>query len=226
MVIYTDDQRRDSLSSMPLLEQRIFSTGIRFNNAYVPTPTCTTSRASTFSGGFYGQNTGVKENAGPNGNFRQFSDTNTLATNMQSAGYQTMFVGKYLNDYPQNSPYVPPGWTQFVGRASHATGEDWNNFDYLVGSSDATASSTGTEVSSNGVYTVDFEGNAVIDFLDAADPDQPFMVIMSTTPPHGPATPSPGEEGLFWDFELDPARVETDLSDKPKWVQKLFRAGE
>jgi N-acetylglucosamine-6-sulfatase len=37
-------------------------------------------------------------------------DGDTLATDLQAAGYRTALIGKYLNEYMDDRPrYVPPG---------------------------------------------------------------------------------------------------------------------
>ena len=220
VVIFTDDQRRDTLSYMPILQDKLFSRGVTFNNAFVPTPSCMTSRASTYAGGFLAQNTGVIENNAPNGGFSRFNDTESLGTVLQDAGYETMFIGKYLNDYNQSAPYVPPGWSRFVGRASYATSTDWNSFRYTTGSSTSTQSSMGTVQRTGGKYTTYYERDEVLDFIDGVDTDDPFFVFFSTTSPHATATPAAGDESLFGTMKYNARGVkESNFNDKPSWVK-------
>ena len=75
VVVFTDDQRWDSLPQMPILQEKLFSKGVTFRNAYVPTPICLPSRATMFSGGFLAQNTDVLENRVPNGGVGRFNDS-------------------------------------------------------------------------------------------------------------------------------------------------------
>jgi arylsulfatase A-like enzyme len=219
MVIYTDDQRFDTLAQMPNVQSKLVARGVTFANAYVPTPLCCPSRATTFSGGYLSQNTSVLTNKEPNGGVIRFDDSNTLGTVLQNAGYETQFVGKWLNDYPGIAPYIPPGWDSFVGRASWATTTNWFAFNYGVGSSGAN-SENGRIINTNGQYTAYFEGDHVLEFLDQVPSDKPFFSFWSTSAPHAPATPAPGDEGLFSDFIYrDRAYYETDLSDKPSWIR-------
>ena len=84
-------------------------------------------------GGFLAQNTNVLGNEGPNGGAKVFNDRVNLGTVMQSAGYRTYFVGKWVNGYEGLGRYVPPGWDQWVGRHSFATTTDWYSFKYTIG---------------------------------------------------------------------------------------------
>ena len=77
VVILTDDQRFDSVSTMPNLSA-LAAQGVTFSNAFMPTPLCGPSRAMLFSGGYRSQNTGVLANSAPNGGAKLFNDTANL----------------------------------------------------------------------------------------------------------------------------------------------------
>ena len=219
VVVFTDDQRFDTLKDMPNVTSRLVPNGVNFTNAYVPTPLCCPARASTYSGGYLAQNTGVLANEAPNGGMSKFHDSVTIGTRMQSDGYRTMFVGKWFNDYVAHTPYVPPGWDEFVARAVYATITDWTDFRYETGSSDENPG-TGSEIDAAGQYNVDFERDRILDFIQSTPSDQPFLVFWSTTPPHPPFTPDEPDRDAFADFTYRGRGYgETDLSDKPKWVQ-------
>ena len=51
------------------------------------------------------------------GGYDRFDHTNTLATWMDAAGYETSYVGKTLNDYngATASPPAPPGYDRWFG---------------------------------------------------------------------------------------------------------------
>lgn len=110
VVINTDDQRFDTLWSMPALN-RLANEGVKFTNSFVSTPVCGPSRASILSGGYYAKNTGVKTMFPPNGSAAEFNNSNSLAVELKNAGYKTSMLGKYINGY--NSASVPPGWDDF-----------------------------------------------------------------------------------------------------------------
>jgi arylsulfatase A-like enzyme len=218
LVIMTDDQRFDTIDKMPSTAD-LASQGVVFTRAYAPTPLCSPSRASMFSGGYLEQNTGVLENPGPNGGVALFRDKVNLGTLMQSAGYRTSFVGKWVNGYESLKNYIPPGWDRFVGRHSVATTADWYAFKYVIGSS-GQSSALGTTVTAND-YTTYYERDQVLGLLDAQQASsQPFFIFWSPTAPHAKATPAAEDTGLFADYAYrDRGYGETDLSDKPRWVR-------
>ena len=88
LVINTDDQRWDSLPFMPILQAQLAPNSTVFTNSFVTTPICAPSRASLFTG-MYAFNHGVLHVDEPWGGFENFNDTSTLATWLDSAGYNT-----------------------------------------------------------------------------------------------------------------------------------------
>lgn len=219
LVIMTDDQRWDTISKMPSLSA-IAAQGVTFTNAFMPTPLCGPSRSMLFSGGYHSQNTGVLSNNPPNGGAMLFNDKANLGVVLQSAGYNTTFVGKWINGYEAMGKYVPPGWTHWAGRHSSATSTDWFKFQYVLGTSGEVSNNTGTIVSSN-AYTTYYERDQVLNAINTAPTTQPFFILWTPTAPHTPATPAPEDVSLFSDYLYRDRSVgETDLKDKPLWVQK------
>ncbi len=218
VIFLTDDQRWDTLWAMPILQEKLVKRGVTFTSTFVTTPLCCPFRASLLSGGFYPHNTGVVHNKAPNGGVTRFNDTSTLATMLQKAGYRTALVGKYLNGYQDIYPYVPPGWTLWAGNDNT---HDWWSYDVVLGSSGQEAS-WGAIVHST-QYITDFQRDQALAFLDSVG-DAPFFLYFSTNAPHGPATPAPGDEGLFADFSTeDYVPREEGLADKPRWVREHAR---
>jgi arylsulfatase A-like enzyme len=119
VVIMTDDMRRDDLRWMPKTRRLIARQGARFVNSFSPYPLCCPARAS-FLNGQYTHNHGVWSNRDPFG-FQSFNDRRTLPVWLRGAGYNTLFLGKYLNGYGRQPTfqgrrsvrYVPPGWTDW-----------------------------------------------------------------------------------------------------------------
>jgi N-acetylglucosamine-6-sulfatase len=220
VVIMTDDQRFDTLSKMPNVLEKLAARGVTFNAAYVPTPLCSPSRATLFSGGFATRNTGVLNNNPPNGGATLFNDSENFGLVMQQAGYQTFYAGKWINNYVALGNYIPPGWNRFVGRQYDISREDWSNgIKYVNGTTGAT-SAPGTRFTLWGKYLTYYERDQAIEFLSRVKPGQPFFLVWSTAAPHRASTPAPGDEALFANFVYRGRGVsEVDLSDKPRWVR-------
>lgn len=121
VVITLDDMRADDLRWMPLTRALIGDAGVTFEHAYSSYPLCCPARAS-FLTGQYTHNHEVWSHQEPYG-FQVLRDTETLPVWLQREGYQTVFLGKYLNGYgvqpaPDGSDsrlYLPPGWSDWQG---------------------------------------------------------------------------------------------------------------
>ena len=109
VLITSDDQRSTDLGVMDALQSRLVRLGTSFQFNYSSYPLCCPSRASILTGQ-YAHNHGVMGNEPPHGGFEKFNDSSTVATWLQAAGYNTLFLGKYLNRYGVTDPhYIPPG---------------------------------------------------------------------------------------------------------------------
>ena len=136
MLIQTDDQALSDLyakfrspfgnrtSVMPATLNKIGRRGATFNNYYVSFPTCCPSRAALLTGR-YNHNNGVRGNVAPDGGWQAFRRSlgyrRNLATWLQGAGYRTVHIGKFLNQYGSvNRPEdeVPPGWSEWQTNAN------------------------------------------------------------------------------------------------------------
>src|SRR5919106_326841 len=95
LLIMTDDMRADELRWMPQTRRLLGEHGVRFVNGFAPHPVCCPSRASTLTGQ-YTHNHKVYAVREPWG-FHSLNDRETLAGWLQRAGYDTLFLGKYLN---------------------------------------------------------------------------------------------------------------------------------
>ena len=231
--ILTDDQRWDTTGSthslngvddvMARTRAELADHGVELTEAFMTTPLCCPSRSSILSGQ-YAHRTGVYKNAGNNGGADDFNDTSTLATWLQGAGYRTSLIGKYLNGYGQlwtngNPPYVPPGWTEWRGMKNVAY------FNYVI-----------VEPDGLGGYVENAYGNAEADYStdvlrekaktfisDSVTAGEPFFLYLAFKAPHLPQIPAPRHDGLFAGLSAwrPPSYNESDLSDKPTWMQSL-----
>ena len=108
--------------AMPATRQLVRQQGVRFSNAFAPTPICCPAR-STILTGKYGHNTGVLTNGGDRGGWATFvangNEERTFAVWLQQAGYHTGHIGKYLNGIENDPTHIPPGWSEWYGAADN-----------------------------------------------------------------------------------------------------------
>jgi N-acetylglucosamine-6-sulfatase len=212
VLIVTDDQRWDMVAGvMPIMASRLVAHGIYFQNAFVTDPWCCPSRASILTG-LYPHSHGVYSNEnGPTGGFQAFDDSSTLATWLNDAGYRTGLFGKYLNGYDTatGGEYIPPGWDQW--------------FAFVDGRLDDFRVSDNGVVRRWVVYSTDLFGSEAADFIRESAADEPLFVMVTPIAPHLPARPAERHAGRFADAlpYRPPSYEETDVTDKPAWVQAI-----
>jgi N-acetylglucosamine-6-sulfatase len=214
VLVLTDDL------DAPLLEEHsedypnlrsLAGQGTTFENAFVTDSLCCPSRA-TILRGQYAKNHQIIGNASPRGGFERFvevgNEDSTVATWLQSAGYRTVLIGKYLNGY--DTAYVPQGWDDWYGIAGSHLSNTLNENGRIK------------HYGSEQYYLDDVLSGRAADYVrDRADGDRPFFMWLGTKAPHLPATPAPRHEGAFSDEPLPkpPSFDEKDVSDKPDWVR-------
>ena len=102
ILIMTDDMAKADLSSMPSVHSLLAKKGTSFRHALTPFSLCCPDRVTMLTGQ-YAHDQGLwatPHQDFPLGGYAGFtSDNNTVATWLHDAGYQTAFVGKYLNGY-------------------------------------------------------------------------------------------------------------------------------
>jgi N-acetylglucosamine-6-sulfatase len=228
IVFETDDQTVESMRVMPNVKTLIADQGVTFDNSFVSYSLCCPSR-STFLTGQYAHNHGVWGNAAPNGGYYKLDSTNTLPVWLQRAGYQTILLGKYLNQYgTKNATEIPPGWGQWYGTPDPST---YRYRNYTI-NENGTLVNFGTAASD---YKTDVEARLGVDLINrqAADPRPFFMWVTFLAPhsggprdpddPSGIATPSPAprHRNHFANEPLPapPSLNEADVSDKPAAIR-------
>ena len=228
VVFMTDDQTVESMRVMPNVKALIADQGVTFDNSFVSYSLCCPSR-STFLTGQYAHNHGVWGNAAPNGGYYKLDSTNTLPVWLQHAGYQTIHLGKYLNQYGTRNPReIPPGWGQWYGTPDPST---YRYRTYTI-NENGNLVTFGSAASD---YKTDVEARLGVDLIahQAADPRPFFMWVAFVAPhagapkdpddPSGMSTPSPAprHRNHFANEPLpSPASLnEADVSDKPAGVR-------
>ena len=73
-------------------------------------------------------------------------------------------------------------------------------------------------------HASDHEREVALRVLEAAenDPQHPFFLLVSSVIPHGPATPTASDKGLFLGYQYrDRAWGEVDMTDKPEHLDRV-----
>jgi arylsulfatase A-like enzyme len=124
VLITVDDMMASDLAFMPRTRRLLVRRGTTFTQGLAPTSICVPARASQLSGQ-YAHNHGAVTVEGVGGGVKAFRDTNTLPVWLRRAGYDTLYLGKYLNGYGdtrRTARYVPPGWSGWratLGESTH-----------------------------------------------------------------------------------------------------------
>jgi N-acetylglucosamine-6-sulfatase len=218
--VLTDDLAWNLVDYMPHVLQ-MQADGTTFENYFVTDSLCCPSRASIFTGR-YPHDTGIFTNSGADGGFATFhalgEEQETFATNLQTRGYLTAMMGKYLNGYTPaglvdgKRAYIPPGWDEW-----DVAGNGYPNFNYNL-------NQNGTIVHYGSLpkaYLTDVLSGKGAAFIDrAASEQKPFLLEIATFAPHAPYTPAPRDANDFPGLQAPrtPAFNEADMSDKPPWL--------
>ena len=202
LLIVTDDQPAGMTKRMPTLDG---APGfVKFSSYYDNNPLCCPTRATLLTG-LYSHHTGVETNLVAN----KFDDSSTLATWLDSAGYQTGLFGKYLNSYPWNrgAGYVPPGWDRWSAFTPDAAYYDYT----LVGES-----SRRQYGSSARDYSTDVLADQVDGFIRGAE--GPFFAYFAPYAPHAPRIPAPRHRDAFSGVRVKlPPNFNRVATDAPRW---------
>jgi len=213
---------------MPNLQENIIESGTAFTNSFVSSPLCCPSRATTLTG-LYPHNHGIlfnqpvfiNETHVVKGGFEDFNDTSTLATWLQKEGWETGFIGKYMNGYgyDTSSLYIPPGWDHWI---SHSIP---TNRMINFGIND-----NGHRVIINDQYRTDYYAKEASNFINNSE--SPFFLYVSTLVAHSTRDSiycedmgGGGRHSILvsskykdsiknFQFPFSPSFNETDVSDK------------
>jgi arylsulfatase A-like enzyme len=179
---------------MPSTRRVFKQRGAWFLNAFVTTPLCCPSRVSILTGRF-GHNHHIRNNnqghrAGP---------LRMVQEKLRRRGYRTALFGKFLNAWPLEKR--PPGFDFWAtpGRDTYYDGR-WN---------------VGGVIRTIPTYSTTYIRQRASRFLRRAErkDDKPWMMMLSTTAPHGPQTP----EKRYRNASVPPSRGnEATRTSNPK----------
>ena len=230
LFVLTDDQDLASFNrrTMPNTYRLLVDQGTTFTRHYDATPLCCPSRAALQSGQ-YGHNNGVLNNKPGYGNLE--GKDNLLPVWLQRAGYQTAYVGKFMNGYDSyvdDRDDVAPGWDRW----SILSGNGLGYYDFTL----TVDGKQRKEEYSGDRYMTDVLTERAIELVDDLSGEDPFYLQLGELAPHvenlnansggpcgGDAVPARRDEGRFDGIALPdlPAIREEDTTDKPPIVSGL-----
>jgi N-acetylglucosamine-6-sulfatase len=230
VMIMTDDQTVADLRVMRNVRHLLVDRGTTFDNNFTSFPLCCPSRAA-FLTGQYGHNNRVLGNNIANG-LSQLDQSNTLPVWLSGAGYHTIFVGKYLNEYKALMyKRVPPGWSDWnAGLQLSFFKHTMNRNGKIVRYGDR------PEDYQSDVYT-----RIAVDSIEKTPKAEPLFMWLSYFAPHQgggredsdpdnlmSTIPAPRHAGKFLNVPLptDPSFDEADVSDKPAAIRARPVFGE
>jgi N-acetylglucosamine-6-sulfatase len=216
IVIGTDDNNAETLyQAMPNVVNRIGDEGATFENFTYAQSLCCPNRAAT-QRGQYTHNTGIYGNEGTHGGFSYFlahdEQKDTLGRTIDEAGYNTAYVGKYMNGYEDYFGVVPTGWDIWYsgrppGTCFSANGEKRCSKKYDRQPHDR--------------FMVDKALPIIQGWDGTAGPDMMFLSLYN---PHSPCEHPAAYDDMFGNAALtSPSYNEPDVSDKPRWVARQDR---
>jgi len=206
--ILIDDQRFDAMSLLghPFLKtpnlDALANNGILCENAFVTTSLCSPSRASILTG-LYAHSHGVLNNQ-----TLLDPDTPTFPQELQKAGYETAFTGKWHMGGSRDTPR--PGfdrWVSFRGQGVYY---------------DPSFNVDGEQVTRRG-YVTDLITDYAEEFIRKPKTN-PFFLYVSHKAVHFDFKPAERHKGAYADKQYphpaSMANTEENYQGKPEWVRK------
>jgi arylsulfatase A-like enzyme len=218
------------MSAMPFTKRLFHRGGTIFDQEIVNFPLCCPSRA-TFYTGQYAHNHGVTWNNYPEGGYRLFDGSETVPVWLKRAGYRTIHIGKYLNEYGEVNPReVPKGWMDWHG------GVDPTTYDYYGFTLNENGKLRTYSRKPRNYSTWVYDRIARHSIREASEGGKPFFMSLAPNAPHTvavnssarmegtPAVPPPRYADLYADepMPIYPNFNEADLSDKPTTISAYF----
>jgi arylsulfatase A-like enzyme len=229
VLLLTDDMRTDDLRFMPNVRRLIGDRGLDFRNSFSPYPLCCPARASLLSGE-YSHNHHVFSTKFPF-NFRAFHDRSTLGTSLNRAGYNTLFLGKYLNGYGNEKVpstgqssfrYVPPGWTEWYGAPNRPRNSGYHSggtYNYFHTIFNINGNIDDTHKGQYQTHVISGMARALIRKYHRSP--KPFFMYLAPVAPHfGRPTEKDDPRNIVSPASGKPERIKTPA--RPRWVWGHF----
>jgi N-acetylglucosamine-6-sulfatase len=220
LFVMVDDLEAGDLQRFPNIWGQLVRQGTSFDRFFTTNSWCCPSRATVLRSQ-YVHSHDVTSNQAPEGGFHKFHTTglerSTIGTWLQSAGYRTALMGKYLNHYPANDAppaYVPPGWDEWnvpVRRLYH-------EYDYTL-NENGTLREYGWTADD---HLTDVLSRKAVDFV-SREGDKPFFLYLAPVAPHSPANCAHRHCDAFPGAKAPRAASfdQDDVSAEPRWLRAM-----
>jgi arylsulfatase A-like enzyme len=192
VVIQTDDQTVQDLAVMPAVKKLLQDKGTTFTQMMTPFAICCPSRAAMMSA-CYPHNNGVNANFPPDGGYGVWQRNNGktfVGEWMESAGYHTVHIGKYINGYGYfNNPKAPApsGWSEWHGSTDLST---YQLYGYRLNQPDGSRVYGNFNVENPRYYGTDvYRGIAQNVIAEQAEKAGPFYMQIAFLAPHVETVP-------------------------------------
>ena len=238
LILMPDQQRADSLSCAdhPVIQtpnmDRLAAEGMRFSNAYTPSPVCMPARSS-FLTGLYCHNHGQWGNYG-----KLPADADTYCHRVKAVGYHTCHIGKshyyshrgvhldehkpFLNTLGWQEVYETTGpWA--TQRTDSIMTDHWREVgcldtfrkDYARRRKVGALAALWPSPMPVGETLDDFVGRTAVEYIERYDRNQPLLLFVGFGGPHTPWDP-PAE----WAKRYDPPDMPQNLPpvEPPEWL--------
>lgn len=218
--IVLDDASSELLEEMPIIQSRMADTGVTLPNSIYSVAWCGPSRASILRGQ-YPHNHGVAycsegQKERPTGTswdmFRSKEDS-TYATWLRDSGYDTGYIGKYINGY-NNTTEVPPGWNRWYGWL----GEYGSGPEYRINENGAIQTYERAKL-----HDTSYMSWRAKQFIQAREgKSAPWLLTVAPNAPHTPNWSPRRHREAFKGAALPdkPSFNEEDISDKGAYMRE------
>jgi arylsulfatase A-like enzyme len=220
--VLVDDLRFDSMGFVtPGLQTPnidfLAKNGVYFPNAVVTSALCSPSRATILTGQT-ARNHGVIDN-----NDSSEKDLRFFPQYLQSAGYQTAFIGKWHMGQSADAPR--PGfdhWVSFRGQGNYFPTDGLSPAQLKAGQRQM-LNVDGREVQQKGYITDELTGYALEWLERGRDTSKPFFLYLSHKAVHSDAKPPERYAKQYADLDIElpasMANTEENNRGKPMWVR-------
>ncbi|HEY2877323.1 sulfatase-like hydrolase/transferase [Nocardioides sp.] len=222
VLILTDDMRADELRYLPAV-RHLQRSGVTFTRAISADSLCCPARATLLTGKLAHNHLTIGNNTATHGGYHVFAEHNDvqdlLPQWLDDRAYRTGWIGKYLNDFGGSRHFDQPDWTYFASPVQDVY-DYWSNGFAINGHFHVAHG-----------YREVYTRQLLLSRIKAWSRGwRPFFLVDSTIAPHkqrkgggrfrAPGVQNAARQGGRPALRVSPSVGETDLTDKPAWLQE------